>query len=76
MTTKVWRVIDYFHNTIQYFEKYPHVRKYYLENSMHHHDIEVEVLEWHYKTELVKILNESLALGMSFNATLKQHQDS
>ena len=68
---QVFRVRDHFLNTIQYFEKYPHVRKYRLENYTHHDQIYVEKIEWHYKKELVNLLNETLSMGQSLNLFLR-----
>ena len=62
---KVWRLRDHQKNTIVYFEKYPHVRKYFLENSKHHESIVVEELEWNYKNQLINLLNESVHIGRS-----------
>ena len=67
---KVWRVRDYHRNTITYFEKYPHVRKYFLENSKHHDLIVVEDIEWIYKSQLINLLNQSVSMGESLHLAL------
>ena len=65
----VWRLRDHKRNTITYFEKYPHVRKYFLENSKHHDLIVVEEVQWVYKNQLVNLLNESVSMGRTLELT-------
>lgn len=62
----VWRLRDYEKDTITYFGKYAHVRKYFLENS-HDHSIVVEEIGWTYKSELVNLLNESVNMGLTLD---------
>lgn len=61
----VWRVMDYHKETVFYLEKKPHVRRYLLNNT-HHQDIEIQEVTWHYKNELIKLLNESIKLGYMY----------
>ena len=58
---KVWLVRNQNLNTVQVFEKYPHVRKYVLAHS--HCDLEFQEFSWNYKSQLVLIMNELLKIG-------------
>jgi hypothetical protein len=59
----VFRVNNVATGDVRYLEKMPHVRRYRLENSANAEFITVEKLEWHYKWQLVQMLNEAVKQG-------------
>ena len=58
----IWMVRDPLQENTIYLEKRPQVRKYMLENK-HHNQIEVEEIQWNYKSELIKIINSAYSRG-------------
>ena len=59
----VFRVNNLATGDVRYLEKMPHVRRYRLENSANAEFITIEILEWHYKWQLVQMLNEAMKQG-------------
>lgn len=58
----VWRITNDHKGEVVYMEKKPHVRRYMMEN-VQPGKIKVEEIQWQYKYQLVKILNETLKIG-------------
>jgi hypothetical protein len=66
----VWRITDKRKGQVIYMEKKPHVRRYMMEN-LHYNEIKVEEINWHYKHELVQLLNDSVEIGL--RSSFKEH---
>lgn len=60
--------MDHLKGTVFYLEKKPHVRRYLL-NNPHRQHIEIQEVTWHYKNELITLLNESIKLGYMYGET-------
>jgi hypothetical protein len=66
---KVYLVMNFDAREVMVFEKKPHVRKYELE----HPDAEILVQEcdWHYKSQLVELMNKFLYIGQTLGDWLQ-----
>ena len=66
---KVYLVANYDRREVIVFEKKPHLRKYQLECSAC--ELEVRELEWHYKNELIVLMNKLLFIGQNLGDWLQ-----
>lgn len=71
---KVWLVTNFDKNEVLVFEKYPYVRKYRIEN--HLDDFEVEELSWHYKNQLVELMNKLIQRGVYVGSICEDEDDN
>ena len=70
----IWLITNLDKNEIIVCEKFPHVRKYRLEN--HLDDFEIEEFSWHYKNQLVEIMNKLIERGVMFANFIKDKDDN
>jgi hypothetical protein len=70
---KVFLVINYTNREMRVFERAPHIRRYELENAGD--ELETRELEWHYKTQLVEIMNKLLFTGQHLGEWLEESDD-
>lgn len=66
---KVFLVANYDRREVMVFEKKPQVRKYQLECSAC--ELEIKEIEWHYKSQLVELMNKLLFVGQSLGDWLQ-----
>jgi len=69
----VYLVANYDEREVMVFEKKPHVRKYELEHP--DSEIVVQKCEWHYKNQLVELMNKLLFVGQNLNDWLLEEDE-
>jgi len=69
----VFLVTNYDKREIKVFGKKPESRKYVLDHS--EDTVEIRELEWHYKTQLVEIMNNLLFMGQHLSDWLYQQDE-
>jgi hypothetical protein len=69
----VYLVANYDEREVMVFEKKPQVRKYELEHP--DSEIVVQKCEWHYKNQLVELMNKLLFVGQNLNEWLIEEDE-